>query len=265
MLLALDVGNTNVTLALIEAGEPATARRGPTRAAATADGVERVLDGLLTADGRSLADVDELVLSSVVPAATAAVREICSRRGMRLLEADADTIPMPVRVDRPAEVGADRLVNAFAGLRLYGAPLIVVDFGTATTFDVVDASGAFVGGAIAPGIKLGAEALAAHTALLPQVALALPAHAIGTDTVSAIQSGVVIGYIGLVRELVVTLTAELAGNRGQRPKVILTGGLSQLDWVDEIHADEIDPDLTLRGLAILHAEVGAGSRQPANA
>ena len=108
---------------------------------------------------------------------------------------------------------------------------------------------------------MGAEALAARTALLPKVDLALPAHAIGTDTVSAIQSGVVIGYIGLVRELVATITAELAGNRGKQPKIILTGGLSQAEWAEEIHADEIDPELTLRGLAILHAEVGAASAE----
>jgi type III pantothenate kinase len=265
MLLALDVGNTNITLALIEGAQPAQARRAPTGSALTADGLERVLDGLLMADGVSLAGVDDLVLASVVPAVTGAVSQLCSRRGMRLLVADADTIPMAVRVDHPSDVGADRLVNAFAGLRLYGAPVIVVDFGTATTFDVVDAGGAFVGGAIAPGIQLGAEALASRTAMLPKVDLALPAQAIGKDTVSAIQSGVVIGYIGLVRELIVTITAELAGNRGQQPKVIMTGGLSQAEWADEIHADAVDPDLTLRGLALLHSEVGAAAAQAATA
>jgi type III pantothenate kinase len=170
---------------------------------------------------------------------------------------------MAVHVDQPSQVGADRLVNAFAGSRLYGKPVIVVDLGTATTFDVVDQHGAFVGGAIAPGIDLGAEALASRTALLPRVDLRLPAHAIGTNTVTAMQSGIVIGYIGLVRELVATITAELAGNRGTPPKVILTGGLSQADWADEIHADAIDPELTVRGLALLHAEVDAASREPA--
>jgi type III pantothenate kinase len=263
MLLAIDVGNTNITLAMIEDGEPATARRAPTASVATADDLEKTVDGLLHADGVSLADVDDVVLASVVPAATAAVSELCARRSIRLLVANSGTIPMPVRVGRPAEVGADRLVNAFAGARLYGAPVIVVDFGTATTFDVVDSHGAFVGGAIAPGIQLGAEALAAGTALLPQVELALPSHAIATDTVTAIQSGVVIGYIGLVRELVVTITAELAGNRGQQPKVILTGGLSRAEWAEEVHADVIDPELTLRGLALLHADVAANSQQPA--
>lgn len=263
MLLALDVGNTNITLALIEDGAPATVRRVPTASVTRADGVAASIDDVLAADGQQLSAVDEVVMASVVPVAAAAVAEFCAGRGIPLLIADGSTIPMPVDVDRPDHVGPDRLVNSFAGARLYGAPVIVVDLGTATTFDVVDAHGAFVGGAIAPGIQIGAEALASRTALLPKVDLVLPEHAIGKDTVSAIQSGVVIGYIGLVRELVATITAELAGNRGQPPKVILTGGLSQAEWADEIHADAIDPDLTLRGLALLHAEVRAASQQAA--
>jgi type III pantothenate kinase len=265
MLLALDVGNTNITLALIEGGEPAGVRRAPTSSVSGPHALATVLDELLDADGADINEIDEVVLASVVPDVTATIEQLLGAHNIRLLVVGADTIPLAVHVPHPNDVGADRLVNAFAALRLYGAPVIVVDLGTATTFDVVDAHGAFVGGAIAPGIQLGAEALDARTALLPKVDLALPAHAIGKDTVSAIQSGVVIGYIGLVRELVATITAELAGNRGQPPKVILTGGLSQAEWAAEIHADEIDPDLTLRGLALLHAEVRAASEQPATA
>jgi type III pantothenate kinase len=249
MLLALDVGNTNITTGSFRATELMVTRRVPTEMGSTTEGLAAALD---------LDGVSEIVLASVVPAVTASVTQLCARRGVNLLVADAGTIPLPVQVDQPGHVGADRLVNAFAGSRLYGKPVIVVDLGTATTFDVVDAQGAFVGGAIAPGIDLGAEALAARTALLPRVALELPAHAIGTSTVTAMQSGIVIGYIGLVRELVATITAELAGNRGPQPKVILTGGWSQADWAEEIRADAIDPHLTLRGLALLHAEVGAG-------
>jgi type III pantothenate kinase len=256
MLIALDVGNTTITIGRFDGRQLIDVGRVDTREGASVDRLAAVLDLPAGAD---------VVLASVVPQVTATVMKLCAQGGMDLLVADAATIPMPARVARPAEVGADRLVNGFAALRLYGAPAIVVDLGTATTFDVVDAGGAFVGGAIAPGIELGAEALAARTALLPRVDLALPAHAIGTDTVSAIQSGVVIGYIGLVRELVATITAEMAGNRGKQPRVILTGGLSQADWADEIHADEIDPELTLRGLALLHAEVRAASQQPATA
>jgi type III pantothenate kinase len=248
MLIALDVGNTNITIGRFDGHQLLDVSRVETREGASIPRLTAVLDA---------PDGADVVVASVVPQVTAMVMEFCAERGLHLLVADAATLPMSVRVARPAEVGPDRLVNALAALRLYGAPAIVVDLGTATTFDVVDAGGAFVGGAIAPGIQLGADALASQTALLPKVDLELPAHAIGTDTVSAIQSGVVIGYIGLVRELVATISAELAGNRGKQPKVILTGGLSQAEWAAEIHADEIDPELTLRGLAILAAEVGA--------
>jgi type III pantothenate kinase len=256
MLLALDVGNTNITVGRFRGTELLDTRRVATKLGSTEGGLASELD----LDGAS-----DIVLASVVPAVSATVQEICIRQGISLLVADAGSIPMSVQVDQPAHVGPDRLVNAFAGSRLYGKPVIVVDLGTATTFDVVDAHGAFVGGAIAPGIDVGAEALASRTALLPRVDLRLPTHAIGTDTVTALQSGIVIGYIGLVRELIATITAELSGNRGALPKVILTGGFSQAEWAAEIHADAIDPDLTLRGLALLHAEVGAAARQAATA
>lgn len=248
MLLALDIGNTTITVGRISNRDVADTWRLPI---AVAD-LEQAVGELVPLDR-----VTAAVVASVVPAVSLDATRLFARIDVPVLIADWQTIPLPTRVARPSEVGADRLVNSFAALRLYGAPAIVVDLGTATTFDVVDATGHFVGGAIAPGIGLGADALASRAALLPRIELALPRHAIGPDTVSAMQSGIVIGYIGLVRELVATITAELSGTRGVRPKVILTGGFSNADWADEIHADEIDPDLTLRGLAILHAEVPA--------
>ncbi len=164
---------------------------------------------------------------------------------------------MAMRVDQPSTVGDDRLVNALAAARLFGTPAIVVDLGTATTFDVVSADGAFMGGAIAPGLGLGLEALTARTAQLPRVPLVMPPHAIARDTVTAIQSGAIIGYLGLVTELVRAMTAELAHDGGDPPKIIVTGGLSNSDWAKAIPGvDAIDPLLTLRGLAILHAELG---------
>ena len=249
MLLALDVGNTNITIGRIEGGKVADVWRLATRPTPTTDALDAALDG-----------ADEVVMGSVVPTVSSALTDACARRNIGLLVADADTIPMPMRVDQPREVGADRLVNAFAALRLYGAPSIVIDLGTATTFDVVDAGGAFVGGAIAPGIELGLEALASRTALLPRVKLALPKRAIGATTVDAIQSGAVIGYIGLVHELLARIEDEIAPQDGPGATVILTGGLSQAHWAQEILADEIDPDLTLRGLAILHAEITSAAR-----
>jgi type III pantothenate kinase len=247
MIIALDVGNTNVTWAAIEAGAPARPRRFPTSAQATVDELAASLDGL--------AGIDEIVIASVVPALTERFRQLSAARGISLLVADETTIPIEARVDRPADVGADRLVNALAALRLYGAPAIVVDFGTATTFDVVAADGAYVGGAIAPGLELAVEALAERAAQLPRITLAHPSRAIGRDTVSAMQSGAVIGYIGLVRELIAAIREELEPDSATRPTVILTGGLSAAGWASRIpDVDAIDAQLTLRGLAILHAE-----------
>jgi type III pantothenate kinase len=261
MLLALDVGNTNITLGIIRDGAVGGARRAATRPTATVDELDLLLDGLLQLEGVALTDVREVVVASVVPAVTATLAELAQGRGISLLLASASTVPIPARVERPAEVGADRLVNALAAARLYGAPAIVVDFGTATNFDVVAADGAYVGGALAPGLELGVEALAARTAKLPRIELSRPARAIGRDTVSAMQSGAVIGYVGLVRELIGAIRAELALDSSERPRVILTGGLSAAPWAADIpDVDAIDPHLTLRGLALLHAESAARAR-----
>ena len=230
VILALDVGNTNLTMGIVRGQDVVSARRAATRAAATADELELVLDGLLQLDGARLADADEVVLASVVPALTTTLMEIAGRHAIPLLSADSTSVPIPIRIDKPTEAGADRLVNALAAARLHGTPAIVVDFGTATNFDVVAADGAYIGGALAPGLELGLEALATRTAKLPRVALVMPARAIGRDTVSAIQSGAVIGYIGLVTELVRAISAQLALDGGPSPKVILTGGLSAAPW-----------------------------------
>jgi type III pantothenate kinase len=264
MLLAIDIGNSNVTVGLVRDGALVTVRRAATRPSATTDEIELELDGLLRLDESGLADVSGLCLVSVVPTLTRGIEAVAARRGLPLLVASAGTVPMAVRVDRPAEVGPDRLVNALATHRLYGAPAVVADFGTATTFDAVAADGAFVGGAIAPGLELGAEALATRTARLPRIELATPDRAIGRDTVSAIQAGVVLGYQALVSGLIARMRAELAATAGVSPRdvrVVLTGGLSQGSWVRALEGiDAIDPELTLRGLAILHAEVTGGER-----
>jgi type III pantothenate kinase len=262
MLLALDVGNSNFTTGLFRAGALLASRHAATAPRATADEIELVLTGLLSLDEVGLADLDSIVLASVVPAVTSAVEVIAERHGRPLLVASAGTIPLAVRVDRPAEVGADRLVNALAVARLHGTPAVVADFGTATTFDCVASDGSYVGGAIAPGIELGLEALAARTAKLPRVELRAPDRAIGRDTVGAIQSGTVLGYLALAGGLLERIRAELAETNGVRPgdvHAIATGGLSRAPWIRAVPGfDAIDPELTLKGLAILHAEVGGG-------
>lgn len=262
MLLAIDVGNTNITLGLVEGGAIAATRRAGTPRGMTADELELLLTGLLALDGRSLEDVGAMTVASVVPAATASLESVARRRGIAMLIASSGTVPVAVRVDRPGEVGADRIVNALAASRLYGTPAVIVDFGTATTFDCVGPDGAYLGGAIAPGLELGLDALASRTAKLPRVEMRAPDHAIGRDTVSAMQAGTIFGYQALATGLLARLRAELADTTGSPQsdiRTILTGGLSAAPWAHGIEGvDVIDPDLTLKGLAILHAEVAGG-------
>jgi type III pantothenate kinase len=264
MLLAIDIGNTNVTIGLLRGGTLVATRRAATVARATADELELLLDGLLRLDDASFADVDAIACASVVPSLTAHIEAIAGRRERALTVARAGVVPIAVRTDRPGEVGADRLVNALAAARLYGTPAVVVDFGTATTLDCIAADGAYIGGAIAPGLELGLEALAARTAKLPRIELRAPDRAIGRDTVSAMQSGTVFGYQALASGLLARVRRELADLADIKPrdvKAILTGGLSAAPWAAGIaDIDAIDPDLTLKGLAILHAEVAGGER-----
>src|SRR6185436_5080616 len=237
MLLAIDIGNTNVTIGLLRSGALVATRRAATAPRATADELEVLLDELLHLDGASFGDVDAISCASVVPALTAHVETIAARRERPLTLALAGTVPLAIRTERPGEVGADRLVNALAAGRLYGTPAVVVDFGTATTFDCVAADGAYVGGAIAPGLELGLEALAARTAKLPRIELRAPDRAIGRDTVSAMQSGTVFGYQALASGLIVRVRRELADSAGVEPRdvrVILTGGLSAAPWARAI-------------------------------
>ncbi len=262
MLLAIDIGNTNITLGLFRAGALIGTRRAATNPRATADEFELLVSGLLQLDGTTLADVTAISLASVVPALSEATERVAQRRGLSLLIASAGSVPLAIRVERPSEVGADRLVNALAAARLYGTPAVVVDFGTATTLDCVAADGAYVGGAIAPGLELGLEALAARTAKLPRIELVAPDRAIGRNTVQAMQAGTVFGYQALATGLLERVRAELADTNGVDPsqvRAILTGGLSVAPWATALRGiDVIDPDLTLKGLAILHAEVGGG-------
>ena len=262
MLLAIDIGNTNVTVGSFRNGSLVAIRRTATDPNATADELELRLSDLLRLDDAVFADISAIALASVVPALTDVLAVVAERLERPLLVASAGTVPLPIRVDRPSEVGADRLVNALAAARLHGAPAIVVDCGTATTFDCLAPDGAYIGGAIAPGLVLGLEALAARTAKLPRVELRAPDRAIGRDTVGAIQSGSILGYRALVTGLLARLRRELADAGDVAPdaiRAILTGGLASAPWATALEGiDAVDPDLTLKGLAILHAEVAGG-------
>lgn len=262
MLLAVDIGNTNVTVGSFRNGSLVATRRTATEPQATADELELRLIDLLRLDEAVLADISAIACASVVPALTAALEAVAERHDRPIVVASAGTVPIPIRVDRPGDVGADRLVNALAAARLHGVPAIVVDVGTATTFDCVAPDGAFVGGAIAPGLMLGLDALSARTAKLPRVELRAPDRAIGRDSIAAIQSGAVLGYQALVTGLLARMRRELAdlGDVGPEDvRGILTGGLSVAPWAADLDGiDVIDPELTLKGLAILHAEVAGG-------
>jgi type III pantothenate kinase len=260
MIVVLNVGNTNMNLGVVRDGDVASTHQAPTPVGASPQDLVATLEELLAADDTSLAQAERLVVVSVVPAVTATILELAEEHHIPLLIADETTIPIEILVDHPEGVGDDRLVNGFAARQLHGAPAIVVDMGTATTFDVVNADGAFVGGAIAAGAGLSVDALARGTAQLPRVPLVMPEHAIGRDTVAAMQSGAILGHSGLVLVLIRAIAQELAaGSAGDAaPKVILTGGFATADWAQAIPGiDVIDPYLTLEGLVLLHQEVPA--------
>jgi type III pantothenate kinase len=266
MVVAIDVGNSAVKIALVHGEQVDSIRRLTTADEAARSELARDIAALILTGGD--AGLEEgICLVSVVPGWTDAVMHAAVGLGASLLVADHASIPIESRLPQPERIGPDRLLNAYAAERLHGAPVIIVDLGTATTVDAVDAPGSFVGGAIAPGIEMGLRGLASDAALLPLVGPDVPATAIGTDTASAIQSGVVFGHVGTVRELVTRMTHELMPGGGRRPKVVVTGGFSAEPLARLLLedggtglppvADTLDPDLTLRGLALLHAEIAA--------
>jgi type III pantothenate kinase len=263
MLLAIDIGNTNLRLGTVRDGSLGATRRAATQPTATPDEVQVLLDALLGLDGLRLEEARAIALASTVPAAAAAVEAVAGRLSIPCVTASAVTIPLPVRVERPADVGPDRLVNAYAAAHLHGTPAVVVDCGTATTIDAVDHTGAFVGGAIAPGLEMGLEALAARTARLPLVEPRLPDGPIGRDTAAAIRAGTVLGHRVMIEGLVARIRRELATGAGIAPhdvRVVLTGGLAALPWARTIEGvDAIDPDLTLRGLVLFHGAVAGAA------
>lgn len=260
MLLAIDIGNSSVTTALASAGALGRPRRMASVADAPHDLLADGLDELLAADGASPGRLAGISLASVVPSLTAGVEAYAARHAIPLLVAGHATVPIPVRVDDPASVGADRLVDAYAAGRLHGTPAVVLDLGTATTLEAVGTDGAYLGGPIAPGLELGLESLARATALLPRVEARLPAKAIATNTVEAIRAGTVLGHRELAAGLLRLVRGELADATGIPPArivAIATGGLAAAPWVAGIEGiDVVDPALLLKGLVELWSEVG---------
>jgi len=249
MLLAIDAGNTNVVFAVHDGTEWRGRWRIATRADRTSDEYGVLLLALLAHDGLKLADVDRAVLGTVVPAALYNLRRLCRdwfHCEPLVARASLDW-GFDIRVDQPEEVGADRLLNALASHQHYRGPLVVIDFGTATTFDVVDRDGAYLGGIIAPGINLSIEALHRAAARLPRIGIGRPQAVIGRSTVPAMQSGIYWGYVGLIEGIVARVKAEY----GAPLKVVATGGLAPLFAEGTLVIEHTDPDITLEGLRLL--------------
>ena len=250
MLLAIDCGNTNTVFSIWTGSEFISTWRIATDQQRTADQYYVWLSSLITL-GKIKVDITDVIISSTVPRVVFNLRILADRyfntRPFVVGKPDC-ALPVDVRVDEGTGVGPDRLVNTVAGYDLFGGDLILVDFGTATTFDVVDTDGAYVGGAIAPGVNLSLQALHQAAAALPHVDIAKPQRVVGTNTVACMQSGVFWGYVGLVREICNRIKAE----RARPMKVIATGGLAPLFQQTDALFDAIEDTLTMHGLTVIH-------------
>jgi type III pantothenate kinase len=256
MLLAIDVGNTHTVLGLFDGDDLVEHWRIATESHRTADEIAVVLRGLLAQHpGPAGADVvDGVALCSTVPSVLHEMREMCRRYygdvTAVIVEPGVKT-GVPVRMDNPKEVGSDRIINTLATTHIYGGPAIVVDFGTATTFDAVSAKGEYVGGAIAPGIEIAVDALSKRGAQLHKVELARPRNVIGKSTVEALQSGIIFGFAGQVDGVVERMSEELADNP-EDVTVVATGGLAPLVLDEARTIDAYEPWLTLIGLRLVY-------------
>ncbi len=250
MLLVIDIGNTDITVGVFEDNNLRATWRMATGIHRLADEYAALLLNLLHYRDIETSDIKDVAMCSVVPPLTATFEQLFQRyfNISPLVVAAGVKTGVRILMDNPREVGADRIVNAAAAHHLYGGPVIIADLGTATTFDTVSREGDYLGGAIAPGIGTAAEALFLRAAKLPLVELIPPQKAIGTDSITAMQSGIIFGYVGLVEGLVARIRQEL----GEKAKVVATGGFAELIAKETKVIDTINPDLTLIGLMLIH-------------
>jgi type III pantothenate kinase len=257
VLLAIDVGNTNVTLALFDGPKLVADWRVISHRERTADEVAVELRQLFDLRGFDLGVVDGVVIASVVPTINQALVE-ASRRYLKcepVMVGPGVKTSVKVRYENPRDVGADRIANALAAFTKYGGPIVVIDFGTAVTYDAINKDGDYLGGAISPGVEISLDALVSHTAMLRRVEPVAPDSVIGRNTIAAIQSGLVWGFVAQVEGMVKRMVDELGG----KARVIATGGQAPL--VAELtHVIEAtDPLLTLEGLRLIYAQNSDGS------
>ena len=249
MLLVLDVGNTNTVLGLYDKAKLRANWRVSTTKTQTVDEYGVLFRNLFAMDAIDAKQVSGIIISSVVPPIDSTLREVCEKyfKVKPLFVEPGVKTGMPVKYENPAEVGADRIVNGVAAFEKHGGPCIVVDFGTATTFDAISKNGEYLGGVIAPGLGISAEALFERTARLPRIDVRKPDRVIGATTVGSIQSGLYFGYLGLVDGILDRLLSEM----GKQTKVIATGGLAELIAGGSKYISAVDDLLTLEGLRII--------------
>jgi type III pantothenate kinase len=250
MLLAIDIGNTSIAFGVFEGEELRVTSHIATDIHRLPEEYAILLFNLLHYHGVKYTDIKEVVLCSVVPPLVSTFEELLERYlKIRPLVVGAGVkTGVRIRMDNPREVGADRIVNAAAANHLYGGPVIIADLGTATTFDTVSREGDYIGGAISPGISTSAESLFEKAAMLPRLELIAPKRAIGTNTITAMQSGIVFGYVALVEGMVIRIQKEL----GEKAKVVATGGYAAMIANETTIIDILNPDLTLIGLKIIY-------------
>lgn len=250
MIMVSDVGNTHIVLGIFKDKDLVEHWRLSTAKHRTDDEYGILLRDLFASSGLSMKDIRAVVLSSVVPPINPVLESTCRKYlGLNpMFVGPGIKTGMPIKYDNPREVGADRIVNAVAGYEQYGGPLIIVDFGTATTFCAISARGEYLGGAIAPGIGISTEALFARAAKLPWVALEKPPSVIGKNTVNSMQAGLIYGFAGQVNGIVERMKREMEGN----PLVLATGGMAELIAREAKSIDKVDNYLTLTGLRIIY-------------
>lgn len=251
MLLAIDAGNSNILLGVFRDDTLLHSWRLLTEAEKTCDEYGILFRNMYSSVDLAGEETDAIVISCVVPPLKGTLEELCQKyfHLAPLMVGPGTKTGIPIHYDNPREVGADRIVNAVAAYEHYRRSLIVVDFGTATTFDGISARGEYLGGAIAPGIMVSSEALFQKASKLPRVEIVRPEKVIGKNTVASMQSGIVYGYVGLIDGIVNRMKKEM----GDNPFVVATGGLAQLIAAESEAIDEVDDYLTLKGLRIIYS------------
>lgn len=252
LIFVLDVGNTNTVLGVYEGEELKYHWRVETSRNKTEDEYGMVVKALFEHVGISFQDISGIIISSVVPPIMFSLERMCQKyfHVKPLIVGPGMKTGLNIKYENPREVGADRIVNAVAGIHLYGNPLIIVDFGTATTYCYIDEDKQYMGGAIAPGITISTEALYSRAAKLPRIEIARPNDIVGKNTVTAMQAGIVYGYVGQVEGIVSRMKAQSK----VEPKVIATGGLATLVAKESGIIDVVDPFLTLKGLQLIYTK-----------